>query len=153
MKELLICDPGDLDPHRLAERLSLAGFEVEAIHDLAAQVKGVVVGHVEAREAHPGSDRLSVCRVRTDPHGPPLQIVCGASNVRAGIHVPVALVGTHLPAVNLSIKPAQIRGVESSGMICSLQELGLAESSEGIVILEDLLGALPPAGTAIAPLM
>ncbi|MFM7171055.1 MAG: phenylalanine--tRNA ligase subunit beta [Cyanobium sp.] len=153
LKELLICDPGDLDPHRLAERLSLAGFEVEAIHDQAAQVEGVVVGHVEAREAHPGSDRLSVCRVRTDPHGPPLQIVCGASNVRAGIHVPVALVGTHLSAVNLSIKPAQIRGVESSGMICSLQELGLAESSEGIVILEDLLEALPPAGAAIGPLM
>jgi len=153
LKELLICNPEALEAQPLAERLSLAGFEVEAIEDLAAQAGGVVVGHVEVREVHPGSDRLSVCQVRTDPAGPPLQIVCGAPNVRAGIHVPVALVGSHLPAVNLSIKPAQIRGVESSGMICSLQELGLAETSEGIVILEDLLEVLPLVGTPVGPLL
>jgi phenylalanyl-tRNA synthetase beta chain len=153
LKELLICNPELLEAQPLAERLSLAGFEVEAIEDLAAQAAGVVVGHVEAREAHPGSDRLSVCQVRTEPGAAPLQIVCGAPNVRAGIHVPVALVGSHLPAVNLSIKPAQIRGVESRGMICSLQELGLADTSEGIVILEDLLEALPPVGTPVGPLL
>ncbi|MEB3195323.1 MAG: phenylalanine--tRNA ligase subunit beta [Cyanobacteriota bacterium] len=153
LKELLICNPEDLEAHSLAERLSLAGFEVEAIEDLAAQAAGVVVGHVERREAHPGSDRLSVCQVRTAPGADPLQIVCGAPNVRAGIHVPVALVGSHLPAVNLSIKPAQIRGVESRGMICSLQELGLADTSEGIVILEDLLEAVPPVGTPVGPLL
>lgn len=153
LKELLICDPESLEAHSLAERLSLAGFEVEAIVDLAAQAAGVVVGFVETREAHPGSDRLSVCQVRTDPAGAPLQIVCGAPNVRAGIHVPVALVSTHLPAVNLTIKPAQIRGVQSSGMICSLQELGLAETSEGIAILEDLHQSVPPIGTPVGPLV
>jgi phenylalanyl-tRNA synthetase beta chain len=153
LKELLICDPEDLEAESLSERLSLAGFEVEAIEDLAAQAAGVVVGYVEVREAHPGSDRLSVCQVRTDPAGAPLQIVCGAPNVRAGIHVPVALVGAHLPVVNLTIKPAQIRGVESSGMICSLQELGLADTSEGIVILEDLLQAIPPVGSPVGPLL
>jgi len=151
LKELLICEPEALEAHHLAERLSLAGFEVEAIQDLAAQVAGVVVGLVEAREAHPGSERLSVCLVRTDPAAPPLQIVCGAANVRAGIHVPVALVGSHLPAVDLTIKPAQIRGVASSGMICSLQELGLAEHSEGIAVLEELLEAVPPLGSAVGP--
>jgi len=152
LKELLICEPEALEAHHLAERLSLAGFEVEAIQDLAAQAAGVVVGLVESREAHPGSERLSVCLVRTDPAGPPLQIVCGAPNVRAGIHVPVALVGSHLPAVDLTIKPAQIRGVASSGMICSLQELGLAEHSEGIAVLEEILEALPPLGSAVGPL-
>ncbi len=153
LKELLICKPEALEALPLAERLSLAGFEVEAIEDLAAQATGVVVGYVETREAHPGSDRLSVCQVRTDHAGAPLQIVCGAPNVRPGIHVPVALVGTHLPAVNLTIKSAQIRGVESSGMICSLQELGLADTSAGIVILEDLIQAIPPVGSPVGPLL
>jgi phenylalanyl-tRNA synthetase beta chain len=153
LKELLICNPEALVALPLAERLSLAGFEVEAIEDLAAKAAGVVVGYVETREAHPGSDRLSVCQVRADPAGVPLQIVCGAPNVRAGIHVPVALVGTDLPAVNLTIKTAQIRGVESSGMICSLQELGLADTSAGIVILEDLLQGIPPVGSPVGPLL
>lgn len=152
LKELLICDPDALEAHHLAERLSLAGFEVEAIEDLAAGVAGVVVGWVEQREAHPGSERLSLCRVRTDPTSPPLQIVCGASNVRAGLHVPVAPVGTHLPAVDLTIKPAMIRGVESRGMICSLQELGLAEHSEGIAVLDELLSSPPAIGAEVAPL-
>ncbi|MEB3243108.1 MAG: phenylalanine--tRNA ligase subunit beta, partial [Cyanobacteriota bacterium] len=153
LRELLICDDGALDPEALAERLSLAGFEVEAIDDLAARAAGVVVGWVESRVDHPGSDRLSLCRVRTDPAATPLQIVCGASNVRAGIHVPVALVGAHLPAVGLTIKESQIRGVASSGMICSLQELGLAESSDGIAILEALLPEVPALGTPVGPLL
>jgi phenylalanyl-tRNA synthetase beta chain len=153
LKELLICDPEALQPESLAERLTLAGFEVEAIHDLAAQAKGVVVGWVERREAHPNSDHLSVCQVRTAVGEALLQIVCGAANVRAGIHVPVALVGAHLPAVDLTIKAAQIRGVASSGMICSLQELGLAEHSEGILVLDDLPLAIPPVGSPVGPLL
>jgi phenylalanyl-tRNA synthetase beta chain len=82
----------------------------------------------------------------------PAQIVCGAKNVRAGIHVPVATVGAYLPAADLTIKPAELRGVASSGMICSLSELGLAESSEGIVILDDLFSTLPAVGTPVGPL-
>ncbi|MFN9629977.1 MAG: phenylalanine--tRNA ligase subunit beta [Cyanobacteriota bacterium] len=153
LKELLICDPEALQPEILSERLSLAGFEVEAIHDLAAQANGVVVGWVESRQDHPNSDHLSVCQVRTKVEGDLLQIVCGAANVRPGIHVPVALVGAHLPAVDLTIKAAQIRGVASSGMICSLQELGLAEHSEGILVLDDLSLAMPPVGSPIGPLL
>jgi phenylalanyl-tRNA synthetase beta chain len=153
LRELLICDAEDLDANHLAERLSLAGFEVESIEDLAARAAGVVVGLVETREAHPDSERLSVCLVRTDPEAPPVQIVCGAANVRAGIHVPVAQLGAHLPAVDLTIKPTRIRGVESRGMICSLQELGLADQSEGIAVLEELLPSLPAIGSAVGPLL
>ncbi|MEB3198941.1 MAG: phenylalanine--tRNA ligase subunit beta [Synechococcaceae cyanobacterium] len=134
----------------LAERLSVAGFEVDGIEDLAARARGVVVGHVRRREAHPDADKLSVCQVDVGD-GSPLQIVCGAANVRAGIHVPVALVGATLPAVGLTIKPTKLRGVESSGMICSLAELGLADGSEGIAVLEDLLPQVPALGQPIGP--
>ncbi|TVS06201.1 MAG: phenylalanine--tRNA ligase subunit beta [Cyanobium sp. PLM2.Bin73] len=140
----------DLDIDTLAERLSIAGFEVEAVEDLAARAAGVVVGRVTSREPHPDATKLSVCRVDVGGEEQ-LQIVCGAANVRAGIHVPVALVGTTLPAVNLTIKPAELRGVASSGMICSLAELGFSDSSGGIAVLEDLLEAVPPVGTAVGP--
>lgn len=148
LRELVACD---LPPAALAERLSVAGFEVEEIDDLAARAAGVVVGFVEAREPHPNADKLSVCRVAVGA-AEPLQIVCGASNVRAGIHVAVATVGAYLPAVNLTIKPAELRGVASSGMICSLSELGLADSSEGIVILDEVLEKSPAVGSAVGPL-
>jgi phenylalanyl-tRNA synthetase beta chain len=150
LRELVQVEPEALDPERLAERLSIAGFEVEAVEDLAARAAGVVVGLVEAREPHPAADKLSVCRVRVGA-AEPLQIVCGAANVRAGIHVPVAPVGTTLPAVNLTIKPAELRGVASNGMICSLQELGLSGGDDGIAILEDLLETVPPLGAPIGP--
>ena len=134
----------------LAERLSMAGFEVDAIDDLAAQAKGVVVGYVRNRQAHPNADKLSVCQVDVGA-AEPLQIVCGAANVLAGIHVPVALVGTTLPAVNLTIKPAELRGVASSGMICSLAELGLTSDADGIAVLDQLLEQVPPIGTPVGP--
>lgn len=139
-----------LDIEALAERLSIAGFEVEAIDDLAAQAKDVVVGFVVDRQPHPDATKLSVCQVDVG-QSERLQIVCGAANVRAGIHVPVALVGATLPAVNLTIKAAELRGVASSGMICSLSELGLAESSDGIAILEDLLARVPAVGMPVGP--
>ncbi|MEB3256125.1 MAG: phenylalanine--tRNA ligase subunit beta [Synechococcaceae cyanobacterium] len=152
LKELVDCDPAALVPESLAERLSVAGFEVEEIEDLAARAAGVVVGHVLSREPHPNADSLSVCRVDVGPAAEgPLQIVCGARNVQAGQHVPVALVGATLPAVHLTIKPAELRGVASQGMICSLQELGLAERSEGIAVLAELLDPLPPVGAPVGP--
>ena len=150
LRELVQCDAAMLEPQRLAERLSIAGFEVEEIVDLAARAKGVVVGYVLSREPHPNADSLSVCHVDAGT-GEPLQIICGARNVRAGIHVPVALVGTNLPAVNLTIKPAELRGIASNGMICSLQELGLAEGSDGIAILDDLLDSVPGIGAGVGP--
>jgi phenylalanyl-tRNA synthetase beta chain len=150
LRELVRVEPGALQPESLAERLSIAGFEVEEIEDLAARAAGVVVGWVRERRPHPDADKLSVCQVDVGA-STPLQIVCGAANVREGIHVPVALVGSHLPAVNLTIKPAELRGVASSGMICSLQELGLAQASDGIAILDELLESLPEVGAPVGP--
>ena len=150
LRELVANDGPLLEPEHLAERLSIAGFEVEAIEDQAAASAGVVVGFVKTCEPHGDANKLSVCQVQIGADQP-LQIVCGAANVRSGIHVAVAPVGTHLPAVGLTIKAAELRGVASSGMICSLQELGLAESSAGIAILEDLLPAPPPIGSPLAP--
>lgn len=151
----LVSGPGglaelDLAIDTLAERLSIAGFEVEAVEDLAARAAGVVVGRVISREPHPDATKLSVCSVDVGREQP-LQIVCGAANVRAGIHVPVALVGSTLPAVNLTIKPAELRGVASSGMICSLAELGFSDGSGGIAVLDELLDVLPALGTAVGP--
>ncbi|MDM7958286.1 MAG: phenylalanine--tRNA ligase subunit beta [Synechococcus sp. WH 8007] len=148
LRELVACD---LAADVLAEKLSIAGFEVEEIVDLAARAAGVVVGYVEQREPHPDANKLSICTVAIGADQP-LQIVCGAKNVRAGIHVAVATVGAYLPAVDLKIKPAELRGVASSGMICSLSELGLADSSDGIVILDDALETLPPVGSPVGPL-
>ena len=150
LQELVTGPEQALAPGPLAERLSLAGFEVDAIEDLAAQAGGVVVGFVRERQAHPNADKLSVCSVDIGA-AETLQIVCGAANVRAGIHVPVALVGATLPAVNLTIKPAELRGVASSGMICSLAELGQTAEGEGIAILDELLEQVPPLGIAVGP--
>jgi phenylalanyl-tRNA synthetase beta chain len=152
LKELVAAAPESFDVETLAERLSLAGFEVDAIDDLAARAAGVVVGFVCGREPHPNADKLSVCQVDVGA-AERLQIVCGASNVRAGIHVPVALVGATLPAVNLTIKPAELRGVASSGMICSLSELGLPSAVDGIAILDELLESVPALGTPVGPLV
>ena len=135
----------------LSERLSMAGFEVEETDDLSALAQGVVVGHVLKREKHPNADKLSLCLVDIGADSP-LQIVCGASNVRAGIHVPVARVGAVLPAVGLTIKAGELRGVASNGMICSLSELGLADQSEGIAVLEEFAENLPGLGTPVAAL-
>jgi phenylalanyl-tRNA synthetase beta chain len=152
LRELVSVEPAALVPEHLAERLSIAGFEVEAIEDLAARAAGVVVGHVVQRDPHPNADKLSVCKVDVGA-GEPLQIVCGAPNVRQGLHVPVALVGSTLPAVGLTIKPAELRGVASSGMICSLRELGLDDGSDGIAELDQLLDTVPPLGTPVGPLL
>ncbi|MBM5800614.1 MAG: phenylalanine--tRNA ligase subunit beta [Cyanobacteria bacterium K_DeepCast_35m_m2_023] len=149
LKELVSADAGAFEPAVLAERLSVAGFEVDAIDDLSQQAAGVVVGFVQERQPHPDAAKLSVCQVDVGA-AEPLQIVCGAANVRDGIHVPVALVGATLPAVNLTIKPAELRGVASSGMICSLSELGLSDSSDGIAVLDALLAEVPPLGSAVA---
>ncbi|MGD8912680.1 MAG: phenylalanine--tRNA ligase subunit beta [Candidatus Thiodiazotropha sp.] len=117
----------------LADQLSMAGLEVDSVESVAADFNGVVVGEVLSREQHPDADKLSVCSVNLG-EGDALQIVCGARNVAAGMRVPVATVGALLPG-DFKIKKAKLRGVESFGMICSASELGLAETSEGIMPL------------------
>ena len=118
---------------QLAEQLSMAGLEVDSVEPAAPPFSGVVVGEVLTCEPHPDADKLSVCGVNTGADAPS-QIVCGAKNVGAGIKVPVATVGAILPG-DFEIKRARLRGVESFGMICSAAELGLAESSDGILAL------------------
>ena len=137
-----------IPPETLAEMLTMAGFEVEDIEDRRTWADGVVVGQVLERDPHPNADRLSVCKV--DIGGDtPSTIVCGAANVRAGIFVPVATLGTYLPKIDLKIKPAKLRGVPSEGMICSLSEVGLTKESEGIHVFdESVLGTLKPGSDA-----
>jgi len=124
-------------PESLAEKLSIGGFEVESLTDTSLQVKGVVLGKVLSVEKHPDSIKLSVCKVDIGNKNI-LQIVCGAKNIRSNIYVYVATVGSYLSSVGLSIKKSEIRGVESEGMICSLEELGLVSNSEGIEIIDAL---------------
>lgn len=123
----------EISTQELADQLSMAGLEVDSISPAAAEFSGVVVGEVLTREQHPDADKLSLCRVDVG-EDEPLQIICGARNVEAGLKVPVAKIGAVLPG-NFKIKRAKLRGVESQGMICSASELGLEESSEGILPL------------------
>ncbi|MBE9035993.1 phenylalanine--tRNA ligase subunit beta [aff. Roholtiella sp. LEGE 12411] len=122
-----------LSHEELAETLTMAGFEVEDIEDRRTWANGVVVGRVLERQPHPNADKLSVCQVDIGADET-LNIVCGAPNVRADIYVPVATTGTYLPNIDLKIKPAKLRGVQSQGMICSLKELGLPSDVDGIHI-------------------
>ncbi len=122
-----------VDTATLADQLSMAGLEVDAVEPAAPDFAGVVVGEVLTVDPHPDAEKLRVCRVDLGA-GDPLQIVCGASNVAPGMRVPVATVGARLPG-DFRIKRAKLRGVESQGMICSAAELGLAESSAGIMPL------------------
>ncbi|MCC0176050.1 phenylalanine--tRNA ligase subunit beta [Waterburya agarophytonicola K14] len=125
-----------MSPEELGRVLTIAGFELEELIDLRKNADGVVVGKVVERSQHPNADKLSVCKVDIGANEP-LNIVCGASNVRADIFVPVATVGTYLPAIDLKLKPTKLRGEPSAGMICSLTELGLEKDSDGIHIFEE----------------
>ena len=120
-------------PQGLADLLTSRGLEVEAIERQDQGLEKVVVAHVVHREQHPQSDRLSLCKVDCGA-AEPLQIVCGATNARAGIKVALAQVGSNLPN-GLKIGVGKIRGVESFGMLCSEEELKFAEKSEGILEL------------------
>jgi phenylalanyl-tRNA synthetase beta chain len=114
----------------LADQLTMAGLEVDSVTPVAGAFSGVVVGEVLSVEPHPDADKLRVCLVSagTDP----LQIVCGAPNVRVGMKVPTALIGAVLPG-DFRIKKSKLRGVESSGMLCSARELDLSEDAAGLM--------------------
>ncbi len=134
------------DINELAEKLSMTGFEVESLEDLSAQAKNVVIGFVDEITPHPNAEKLKVCTVDVGL-AKKLSIVCGATNVKAGYHVLVAKVGAYLSSKSLKIKLSNLRGVESEGMICSLAELGIESSNEGIEILEDNETNIPPIGS------
>ncbi|MCP4335363.1 MAG: phenylalanine--tRNA ligase subunit beta [Gammaproteobacteria bacterium] len=123
-------DPA-VDSETLIGQLTMAGLEVEGWRNAAPALAGVVVVEVVSVEKHPNADKLNLCQVSdgTDQFA----VVCGASNVRAGLKVAFARIGAELPGIK--IKKAKLRGVESQGMICSAVELQLAEASDGIMEL------------------
>ncbi|MGA2551829.1 MAG: phenylalanine--tRNA ligase subunit beta [Burkholderiaceae bacterium] len=130
-----------LTTDELAHLLTMGGLEVEDIHAVAPAFTGIVVGLVREVAKHPNADRLTVCTVDTGTDRD-LQIVCGAPNVRSGIKVPCALVGARLPPPQaggeaFEIKLAQMRGVESQGMLCSARELKLSDDHSGLLILDE----------------
>ena len=120
-------------PEVLAHDLTMFGLNVEAIERNDASFEGVVFGRVLEVEKHPEADKLSLCLVDVG-RGEPLRIVCGASNVRPGLGVPVALHGAVLPG-GMKIKRTKIRGEKSEGMICSERELEIGEDADGIMEL------------------
>ena len=117
----------------LAHRLTMAGLEVEDTVPAAPAFSGVVVGHIVEIAPHPDADKLRVCKV-DDGAGELLQIVCGAPNAAAGLKVPLARVGAELPG-GMKIGVAKMRGVQSSGMLCSARELGLSQDHAGLLEL------------------
>ncbi|MCL7419936.1 MAG: phenylalanine--tRNA ligase subunit beta [Methylobacter sp.] len=117
----------------LVEQLTMAGLEVDSVTPAAAVFSGVVVGEVLDMQQHPDADRLRVCTVAVG-EAEPLQIVCGANNVRVGLKIPAALIGAVLPG-DFKIKKSKLRGVESFGMLCSEKELGLAADASGLMEL------------------
>lgn len=133
-----------LTPDELAALLTMTGLEVDDVTPTGPSLEGVVVGYVVSAEQHPNADRLRVCSVRLAEGEEPVQIVCGAPNVAAGQHVPVATVGTRLmlPSKDgelseVEIKKGKIRGQVSNGMICAEDELGLGADHDGILVLSD----------------
>ena len=129
----------DWSPEELSERLTMIGIEVEGVVKLGGEFDGIVVAHIITKDKHPNADKLTVCNVN-DGKGL-RQIVCGAQNFKAGDKVPLILPGSTLPAKPgespFTIKVGKIRGVESQGMMCSPQELGLPDQIEGLLILRE----------------
>lgn len=126
--------PKDTTPQQIAEKLTAAGLEVEAIADLGAALKGVVVAKVEACDPHPNADKLKLCKVN-DGTGVK-DVVCGAQNVVAGALVCFATAGTVLPG-GKRIEVAAVRGVTSNGMLCSAAELGIEGGVDGLLLLNE----------------
>ena len=125
----------DINILELVDQLTMAGLEVEGVDLAAGDFDGVVVGEVLEVRPHPNADRLKVCQVCVGANEP-LQIVCGAPNVYAGMRAPTALIGATLSG-DFRIKKSKLRGEESFGMLCSQNELGLAEEAEGLMELPD----------------
>jgi phenylalanyl-tRNA synthetase beta chain len=131
----------DLSPEEMGKILTDTGLEVEGIEKIETVkggLEGVLIGEVLTCEKHPDADKLKVATVSLGS-GEPVQIVCGAPNLAAGQKVAVATVGCTLypnPDESFKIKVSKIRGVESNGMLCAEDELGLGESHAGIMVLD-----------------
>lgn len=131
----------------IAERLTMIGLEVEAVHDRGRELGDFFVAAVLTAEPHPNADKLKVCTVDTGTEH--LQVVCGAPNARAGMKGIFAPVGTTVPGTGLALKRAAIRGVESSGMLLSARELNLSDDHTGIIEVADEFATGAPAAVAL----
>ena len=124
-----------LDAVELGHKLTMAGHEVDSIESQGSELSGVVIAEVLAVDKHPNADRLTVCKVSTGK-GKPIEVVCGAPNVVAGMKSPFAAPGVRL-ADGTKLRRSKIRGVKSDGMLCSAIELGLGDEADGIIALPD----------------
>lgn len=129
----------DVSPKEFADSMTMSGSKVEAVHELGGEIQNVVVGKIESVAKHPNADKLSVCMI--DVGNNTVQVVTGATNVKAGDSVPVALDGSTLPG-GVKINAGKLRGIDSFGMLCSINELGLTKNNlpdadeDGILILD-----------------
>ncbi len=135
----------DASLETITDTLSAIGLEVEAVHNPGAALAPFVVAQVMAAVPHPNADRLRACTVDTGS-GPPLSVVCGAPNARAGMKAVFAPPGAFIPGTGITLKVGDIRGVKSEGMLVSARELGLGEDHDGIIELD----ATAPTGAAYA---
>ena len=139
----------DASVAEIAAKLNAIGFEVEGIDDPAEKLAGFVVAEVLTAAPHPAADKLQVLTVDAGPDingGEALQVVCGAPNARAGMKGVLGTAGAVVPANCMQLKKAELRGVESNGMMCSSRELELGDDHEGIIELP----ADAPVGTPFA---
>ncbi len=137
----------DASVQELADKMTSLGLEVEEVQDLSATLKGYILGEIRSVEQHPNADRLHVLRVFNGKEE--VQIVCGAPNVRVGMKSIMAQPGCFVPLFNETIKAGKIRGIESNGMMCAPDELGVGEDHTGIIDLDTDLPAGTPASEVL----
>ncbi len=137
--------PASVD--ELCEKLTMLGLEIEAVERRGEDVKNVVVGKILSIDPHPDADKIVVCKTDVG-QAEPLQICCGAKNMKVGDKVPTAVVGASLPG-GFEITKRKMRGVESQGMMCSGKELGLGEDQDGLLILDPAA----PIGQDVRPIL
>ncbi|MFP4037276.1 MAG: phenylalanine--tRNA ligase subunit beta [Desulfobacteraceae bacterium] len=124
----------EAEPQELADLLTMAGLEVEAVEPLGKGLQGVIAGRVISIEEHPNADNLSICMVETGAGQVP--VVCGAPNLKVGMAVPYSPPGTRLPN-GMVVREARIRGVESRGMLLAEDEMGLTDDHSGLMVLPE----------------
>jgi phenylalanyl-tRNA synthetase beta chain len=132
----------------IVSAMTMAGLEVEDVHDPAEALKAFSVAKIVEAVQHPNADRLRVCQVDTKDGRK--EIVCGAPNARAGLTTIYAPLGTYIPGSGITLEAKPVRGVVSNGMLCSAAELQLDGDSEGILELPDDIPVATPAATAFA---
>ncbi|MEQ9115345.1 MAG: phenylalanine--tRNA ligase subunit beta [Rickettsiales bacterium] len=125
----------EADIYQIADACNQIGHEVEEIVDHAQSLKHFIIAKIHSVAKHPNADKLKICIV--DDGEKKIQVVCGANNVNAGEKIVFASPGVIIPSNGMKIRSSKIRGVESNGMICSAEELGLTDKSDGIMIIDN----------------